>query len=205
MIRQTDYLKEEGLLIRPEFSDIQMYLQSGNRTKVTEEIQKIANRINGESDGMLVRNILVWMNQNTIRLHNGNDTRKFKRTATDIIQSQDRTGCCDSSTLFTTIARSKGIPTMQIITLGKQWARKVDRGEKCGTSGHYFTACYLKNIFKEANWIVIDSDQSVRDVREVKLGLLNLQNRNIRNFYAFAYVKDYSDMMVLVRQLSRKP
>jgi len=188
-------LVKEGLLIVPEFNNINKYLQSGDRTQITDEIKKVSQSISGHTDGMLVRNLLVWMHKNTIRLRNENDSRKFKRTAKEILKSRERTGCCDSSTLFTALARSKGIPTMQIITLSKEWGISIDRGEKIGTSGHYFTACYLRDITGKADWVLIDSDRMVTDVRDVIFGRLDRENRNIgRNFYAFAYVRDYSDI-----------
>ena len=182
---------KEGLLIKPEFNNISNYLQSGERTEVTDEIKEISEKINGKTDGIVIRNILVWMHQNTSRLQNGSDTRKFKRTATEILKSRERTGCCDSSTLFTALARSHNIPTMQIIALNKEWGRKIDRGENVGIMGHYFAACYLRD-----EWILIDSDRNVQDIRDVRLSKLNMENRNIdRNYYAFAYVRDYSDVI----------
>ncbi len=187
---------KEGLLVEPQFNNISNYLQSGERTKVTDEIKEISEKINGKTDGIVIRNILVWMHQNTSRLQNGSDTRKFKRTATEILKSRERTGCCDSSTLFTALARSKNIPSMQIITLNKEWGRKIDRGEKVGIQGHYFVACYLRNTIGQYEWVLIDSDRNVQDMRDVRLSKLNMENRNIdRNYYAFVYVRDYSDVI----------
>lgn len=188
-------MKKEGLLSEPQFDNIEFYLQSGNRTEISKSIQNISDSITGSSDGMIVRNILVWINQNTKRLHNSNDSRKFKRNADEILKSRERTGCCDSSTLFTALARSKNIPTMQIITLDKNWAQKISEGKNTSTSGHYFTACYLTDITGKSNWVLIDTDRPVYDYRDVQFSKLNQNNRNIgRNFYAFAYVRDYSDI-----------
>lgn len=189
-------MKKEGLLIEPQFSNIEEYLQSGERTAITNKINAVSKVINGRTDGMLVRELLVWINQNTRRLHKMDDSRKFRRTASEILQSKERTGCCDSSTLFTALARSKGIPAMQIITLSKEWGKKIDRGKETGTLGHYFTACYLKDISGKSDWVLIDSDRMVQDIRDVRLGKLDRNNRNIeRDFYAFAYTKDYSDVV----------
>ena len=188
-------LKKEGLLVEPEFYNTDKYLQSGKKTEITEEIRKVCQMIGGQTEEMIIRNIVLWINKNMTRLHSGNDSRKFKRTANEILMSGERTGCCDSSTLFTALARGKGIPTMQIITLNKEWAKKVDKGEKTGTSGHYFSACYLKDISGKSNWILVDSDRMVQDVRDIKLNILNMNSRNIeKNYYAFAYVRDYSDV-----------
>ena len=35
---------------------------------------------------------------------------------------------------------------MQIITLKKSWGEKIDKGIPTGTEGHYFVACYLKDL-----------------------------------------------------------
>lgn len=188
-------MKKEGLLDEPEFSNIEKYLESGNRTEVTDKIKKVTETINGRNDGMTVREILVWMNQNTVRLRNLSDSRKFKRTADEILKSKERTGCCDSSTLFTALARSKGIPTMQVITLNKEWGKRIAKGEAADLSGHYFTACYLQDITGKSDWVLIDSDRSVQDVRDVRFYKLNKEDRNIdKNLYAFAYTRDYSDI-----------
>ncbi|MCI8309919.1 MAG: transglutaminase domain-containing protein [Clostridia bacterium] len=185
----------QGLLIKPEFDNINKYLQSGEKTLITEKIKEISKNITGNTHGMLVKQILIWMHKNTTRLHNSGDNRKFKRTATEILESRERTGCCDSSTLFTALARSKYIPTMQIITLSKNWTKQLEKGEKIGTQGHYFVACYLKDITGKYDWIRIDSDRDVQDVRDVRLNRFNRENRNIdENYYAFAYVRDYSDV-----------
>ena len=71
---------KEGLLVEPEFNNISKYLQSGERTKVTDEIKEVSEKIKGQTGGVLIRNILVWMHQNTSRLQNSRDSRKFKRT-----------------------------------------------------------------------------------------------------------------------------
>lgn len=184
-------MKEEGLLEKPDFKNVNRYLKSGDRTEVTEEIKKCAEKIDGQTDGMIIRNIMLWINENTTRIHNGSDTRKFKRSADAIMLSGERTGCCDSSTLFTALARSKGIPTMQIITIDK------DCNKNGYTSGHFYVGCYLKDINGSARWVLIDSDKPVNDIRDVEINKLNLEDRNIsKRRYAFAYTNDYSNIEI---------
>lgn len=186
-------MNREGLLVEPNFEDINKYLQGGSRTEISNLIKRISWKLKGDTDGISVRNILVWMNRNTARIHNGRDLRKFKRNATEILKSKERTGCCDSSTLFTALARSIGIPTMQIITLSKKWGEKVDKGISQGTEGHFFVASYLKDLRGKYSWVLIDTDREVRDIRDVRLETLNLEDRNMGDLYAFAYVSDYYD------------
>ena len=52
-------MKEEGLLEKPDFENVNRYLKSGDRTEVTEEIKKCAEKIDGQTDGMIIRNIKI--------------------------------------------------------------------------------------------------------------------------------------------------
>ena len=178
-------MKNEGLIKEPEFDNKSKYLQFGNRTDCSKEIIEIAQSINEPTDGLTVRKILLWINQNTVRIHDEKDERKFKRSSTEILESRERTGCCDSSTLFTSIARCKGIPTMQIVTINKD----------TGRDGHFYVASYLKDTEKIGRWILIDTDAPIKDIRDVRLGTLDLDDRNIsKRRYAYAYTEDYSNI-----------
>lgn len=178
-------MKNEGLIKEPEFDNKSKYLQFGNRTDCSKEIIEIAQSINEPIDGLTVRKILLWINQNTVRIHDEKDERKFKRSSTEILESGERTGCCDSSTLFTSIARCKGIPTMQIVTINKD----------TGRDGHFYVASYLKGTEKIGRWILIDTDVPIKDIRDVRLGTLDLDDRNIsKRRYAYAYTEDYSNI-----------
>lgn len=178
-------MKNEGLIKEPEFDNKSKYLQFGNRTDCSKEIIEIAQSINEPTDGLTVRKILLWINQNTVRIHDEKDERKFKRSSTEILESRERTGCCDSSTLFTSIARCKGIPTMQIVTINRD----------TGRDGHFYVASYLKDTEKIGRWILIDTDVPIKDIRDVSLGTLDLDDRNIsKRRYAYAYTEDYSNI-----------
>ena len=178
-------MKNEGLIKEPEFDNKSKYLQFGNRTDCSKEIIEIAQSINEPTDGLTVRKILLWINQNTVRIHDEKDERKFKRSSTEILESGERTGCCDSSTLFTSIARCKGIPTMQIVTINKD----------TGRDGHFYVASYLVDTEKRGKWILIDTDAPVKDIRDVRLSFLDLGDRNISSRrYAYAYTDDYSNI-----------
>ena len=188
-------LKKEGLLVEPQFDNLALYLEEGEVTSIGDYIERVSATINGHTDGMVLRNILLWIHNNTKRINDLGDKRKFTRTAEEILISGERTGCCDSSTLFTALARAKGLPTMQIITLSKSWGDRVDKGESCGVQGHYFNGCHLGDINGNSNWYILDPDREVKDVRDVMFMELDTNNRNIgQSFYAFAYVRDYRDV-----------
>lgn len=190
-------MDKQGLLVEPNFTDVNLYLESGEMTKITDNIKAIADQINCETDGMTLRKIIYWIHSNTVRLNSPKDKRKFKRTADEILLSGERTGCCDTATLFTAITRAKGIPTMEIITLSKLWGEKFDRGVEEGTEGHFFAASYVKDVNNKLSWVLIDPDKRVSDLREVRIEHLKNDNRNIGNiYYAFAYVRDFRDVMI---------
>ena len=183
----------DSLLVTPEFKNINKYLESGTRTEITDIISQKSKMLKGRTNGLTVRRILVWMNTYTYRLHNGSDNRKFKRSATEILQSMERTGCCDSCTLFTALARSAGIPTMQILTLSKRWAKDINEGKRIGTSGHFFAGVYLEDIYGKFSWILVDPDRYVTNIRNVRFNPLKIEDRNIGDLYTFAFVTDYFD------------
>ena len=186
-------MHRNSLLVAPELKNTNKYLESGTRTEITDIISKKAKILKDRTDGLTVRKILVWMNKHTSRLHDGSDSRKFKRSATEILQSMERTGCCDSCTLFTALARSVGIPTMQIITLSKRWGKEIDEGRKTATSGHFFASVYLKDIHGKFGWTLVDPDKYVTDIRDVRFSPLKIEDRNMGDLYTFAYVTDYFD------------
>lgn len=179
---------KDGLLVIPELKNTEKYLEAGSRTQIIEQASKFRN----ETDGLTIRNILVWMHKRTKRSNNLKDDRKFKRNSIEILKSTDRTGCCDSCTLFTSLARSAGIPTIQLITLNKRCYENMNNNPKV-TSGHFFAAVYLKDTDGNYNWNLIDPDRYVENINEVKIVKLNFLNRNIGDFYIYAYVKDYYD------------
>ena len=183
-------MNNNGLLKAPELDNVEKYLNQGERTQITPERKKEADSIVGTNDGMVVRNIIVWMHKKTKRLDDPHDKRKFKRSASEILDSKERTGCCDSSTLFTTLARCKGIPTIQVIGLDKECCKK-----NVFDVGHYFAACYIKDARGNASWVLIDPDIKRDSPEEVKFRKFDRNNRNLpRGNYAFAYVIDYNEL-----------
>ena len=194
-------MNKKGLLVAPDFDNVEQYLKPGTRTE-TLNMETIDRK--DLTDGFVVKSILVWMHDRFRRLDINGDKRKFKRGSTEILESKQITGCCDSCTLFTSLARGAGIPTMQIITLSKKWGKEVDEhGVPKVTSGHYFAGVYLKDFDGNYNWYLVDphryipkiGDTKIKDLKieDVKINLLNLSDRNIKDKYVFAYAKDYFD------------
>ena len=185
-------MNEKGLIEKPVFENPGYYLTSGPRTEVTPLIENLASRVEGTSEEEVAKDLLVKMNRATKRLENAsNDDRKFKRTAEEILISGERTGCSDSSTLYTALCRSRGIPAMQVITVFVPAAMEAPKNF---TEGHFFTACFLKDANGKGEWQVVDSDKGETNKDLIEFHRLNVNNRNItKRYYAVAYSKDYSE------------
>ena len=169
---------------KPEFNNLKKYLESGKMTNHLElNIQKIAQKISGETTEEIVRNIVIYMNKNILMNRLNEDIKKFKRTASQIVEDGYRNGCSDSSTLFTAIARAKGIPTMQIISFDKEKVK----------DGHFFAGVFSK---EDNSWYLIDPDKdSAKSVSDVEYEKLDLEDRNLlRGRYAYAYVNDFREI-----------
>ena len=196
----------KGLLVVPQFEYPEKYLEAGRMTELNDEIIKLSRiasntifnkMLNRNANGKIVRKLVVLMQKRTKRLNQPNDNRKFRRTAQEILESGERTGCCDSSTLFVALARAQGIPTMQVITFNKEEGRESDITGDSIHSGHFFSACYISDIYGKYSWVIIDTDRPVSYIEDVTLKKMNLLDRNIdHRFYAFAYANDYRDVNI---------
>ena len=108
-------MEKAGLIVEPELNNPNYYLGEGTLTKQTELIRFIAKRITGSTDEEKVRNMLAFLNSE-VPIKKVNDGRKFQKTAEEILNSRQRTGCSDSAILFCTMARAMGIPAMMVVT-----------------------------------------------------------------------------------------
>lgn len=93
------------------------YLEGGNRTKVSDRVEKLANEVEGDNFEEIIKKIMVVMNQKVHMVREHRSKVKFKRSSEEIVSEGNRNGCGDSSTLFVSLCRAKGIPAVQIITL----------------------------------------------------------------------------------------
>ena len=56
-------MNKKGLLVEPDFFNVKRYLQSGSKTEISDYLYSISQNISGNTTGLLVRNLLVWMNK----------------------------------------------------------------------------------------------------------------------------------------------
>jgi len=190
-------MNKEGLFSAPRFNDIEYYLGEGELTKQSEFIKYVGRQIEGNTDGKKVRNLMVWINENIPRVSE-RDEDKFRKSADTIIRRKKRTGCSDSAIVFSAIARSMGIPTIQIISYDKNWAKALESGEPPkSVDGHFFCAVFVKEQNGSSRWMLVDTDQKANKPEEVSIIGFNKDNRNMpQGRYAFAYVIDHSEIEV---------
>ncbi len=126
------------------------FLKNGEQTLPNDKISNIANKIQGDNASTIAINrILYWM-KNNLNYENNNSI-KFARTATQIMNSGIYTGCSDFALLFETIAREKGIPTIHLQTVRKRFVQDLQNNIQTPTKGHHFCECCINN-----KWILVD-------------------------------------------------
>lgn len=200
-------MNKNGLLVEPEFDKPEKYLKPGKMTAESDKINELLQSkkikyffytlLNRGAKGRVIRELLVLMNTVTKRLNSPGDNRKFKRTAEEILESGERTGCCDSSTVAITLARALEIPAMQIITFDIEKAKESKAKGLPINAGHFFTAFYLSDISGNFSWYIVDTDRKAERIEDVELIKMDTSNRIINGkFYAFAYAGDYRDVEV---------
>lgn len=180
--------------------DNSYYLGSGEKTIIDQNVKTLSEQVNGNSTDDIINSIMCVIVKNVkfdnTDEKNSNDIKKFKRSASDIIADGYRNGCCDSSTLFVTLCRAKGIPAAQIITAD---IGAIESKHDYGV-GHFYSAYYNK---EKNDWVVIDSHRKQSDIdknglcqRLCKQKLLP-DMKFVRNKdFIFACVRDYSDFSI---------
>lgn len=192
-------MEKAGLIVEPEFDNPNHYLGEGTLTKQTELIKFIAKRIIGSTDEEKIRNMFAFLNTE-VPIKKSNDSRKFQKTAEEILNSRQRTGCSDSAILFCTMARAMGIPAMMVVTFDKDWRENIVKGKNVNeTVGHFYSAVYLRDKEDEGVWKLIDTHKTRRIPKDIDIQFFDLEDRNIyykgeSTKYAFAYVRDIRDI-----------
>ena len=200
-LKEKVAMYREGLVNSPRFDNPEFYLTSGIRTAAGDLVENLAARAIGETREDIAIDLLRKMNTVTKRLENAHDDpRKFKRNAEEILESEERTGCTDSSTLYTALLRARGIPAMQIIA--NNVPRALEDPENF-TYSHFFTAALLEDEEGATVWKIIDSDVSDETIdKKAHFTVLNQGDRNIdRHHYAFAYTRDYGDILAYGKKI----
>ncbi|MCI8760758.1 MAG: transglutaminase domain-containing protein [Clostridia bacterium] len=154
------------------------FLKNGQQTLPNDKISNTANNIQGDNCSIIVINrILYWMENNL--KHENNNSIKFTRTASQIINSGIYTGCSDFALLFESIAREKKIPTIHLQTVRKKFVEDIQNNIQTPTKGHHFCECYINN-----KWILVDP------LGNKILKNYNNQDFNLGEYYIFSKSTD---------------
>lgn len=180
------------------------YLESGKKTNIGPNVMKLAELVHGNNTREIINSIMhiiitqIPFDDSTSekKKFNSHDSKKFKRSAEEIICDKYRNGCCDSSTLFVALCRAKGIPSAQIITVN---INAIEERNNFG-EGHFFSAYYNK---ERNHWVVIDTHKKQRDLDNNNI-CHNLHKQELlpdmrfldNKFYIFACVRDYSEFCI---------
>ncbi|MFA5523752.1 MAG: stalk domain-containing protein [Tissierellales bacterium] len=144
----------KGYFHNTDYSDPNAFLNSNGQTKITKEIQNIADNFNDNKDLSTVREIYQWIVKNM----RGTEGEKFGRTSHDILTSKGLTGCTDYGLAFVPLARAKGIPTVFVQTARIDWIEARQKSNSGMITGHILAEVFIDidNDGKK-EWCLVDS------------------------------------------------
>ncbi len=141
--------------------DVEKYKNFGELTQpfLTKEFlhEKILidlkHKQKDENSDYYLESLFLWINANvTYSKDEKIQKQKFMRTAKEIWESKQTSGCTDYALLFATFARTLGIPTTYLHTAEYSWFQELkNKGNTLFHSGHSFCECYFNG-----RWILVD-------------------------------------------------
>jgi transglutaminase-like putative cysteine protease len=129
-----------------EMSSTERYLQAGEQTQVTPKVERLVSGIEGS---------VVGKSKQILDIVHSLEKRKYdsgvfrKRTGSQIIEDNYRTGCTDDVLAFITLARASGIPTKYVETIDKDWLKEGGSP----IMGHVYAQVYDD---RKDKWIWVD-------------------------------------------------
>lgn len=121
-------------------------IKTGKQTKITENINKIAQKMSGD-DISLVNQISQNIHSMKVKDKKGPD---FTRTADEILKSGWCSGCHEEGVVFSALLRVKGIPNTYIQALDKNAVKSFDKNNP-NLKGHVFLRAKLNGKQKIIN------------------------------------------------------
>ena len=130
------------------------FAQSTKQTELSpatvDELKKLFPQPN---DLKKIGLIYKWVTEN-FQGQKGGGKMIAKRSAQEIFDSKNITGCNDKGLLITSILRKFDFPVVFMNSAGINWAEKYKQNPRGPNMGHVFLEVYLKD---KGKWIVIDS------------------------------------------------
>lgn len=144
----------KGYFQNVDYSDPNVFISSGEQSKLTSEINNIAKSFNDNKDLSTIMEIYQWMSRN-LRLIEG---EKFGRTSHDILTSKGVTGCTDYGLAFIALTRAKEIPTVFVQTARVDWIKERQESNNGMITGHILAEVYIDvNNDGKKEWCLVDS------------------------------------------------
>lgn len=151
--QQQDAPAEDKIFIgyfkNPDYSNPDLFLQTGEQTKAREKILDLAEKINDNKNLSTIKEIFNIVN--TIPMVT--EGEKFALTADQIID-RGLTGCTDRGLVFAAISRAKGIPTVSVHTARIDW---MDDKYNNRTESNFYRGHNLVEVYIDNQWYLIDS------------------------------------------------
>ena len=164
----------QGYFENPDYSAKELFLQEDSQTKITPIVQEVADEIDGGKSLSTLGNIYE-KTQEIIPYDREKDTGvgDFTTSATELIKRGFSYGCNNYATLFVTLARAKGIPTVLVNAAELDWLgefrKQVKNGERIDYfAGHAFAECYV-----DGEWHLVDpsSGELYKDYDKTNLSI----------------------------------
>jgi hypothetical protein len=132
----------------------QHYLQEGQLTKATAQLQQTAEEIpTGHTTLETVQNIIGWWKN--AQTNEPCPYEKRTRSASDIVESRCSTGCTDNAEVFAALSRIKGVSATVVEAVKKSWIEYMITNQcwKKPILGHFFSEVYNSETNQ---WIIVD-------------------------------------------------
>lgn len=151
-------LRSPRLKVEHGSKSLDRWLRSGEQSEITPEIQELAKKLEAEDPWVTLRRINRWVLTHNKQVKRSRAWRKSvfrKRTAAELLESGEMTGCGDFAVLLAALFRAAGFPTVYVGSLKKDWVRNWVNGNRSGSfMGHSFLEVYVNG-----EWILVDSTE----------------------------------------------
>ncbi len=151
-------LRSPRLKVEHGSKSLDRWLRSGEQSEITPEIQELAKKLEAEDPWVTLRRINRWVLTHNKQVKRSRAWRKSvfrKRTAAQLLNSGEMTGCGDFAVLLAALFRAAGFPTVYVGSLKKDWVRGWADGNRSGSfMGHSFLEVYVNG-----EWILVDSTE----------------------------------------------
>jgi|GEM_PF-6837779 len=141
----------EGYFKNVNYSDPDLFLQTGKQTKATPTIRRLANQVKSDINDLEVAKEIYRLVQEAAP--GGASGEKFSKTVDEILKV-GYTGCTDYGLVYAAVAREVGIPTVFIQAARIDWVEDylAKNRNMNMIRGHILVELYI-----DGEWYLVDS------------------------------------------------